>query len=633
MNRVTSQNPCPICEKPDWCGTSEDGNLAVCMRESEGSIKKTDNGGYLHRLKDTGGGNGNGGNGKHHSEKSKPKKIWKTKDEIISFWEREEGGRYDPNEDEIYPTFQVLRFNLPDDKYYRPIHQKDGGWVNGDPPGLLPIMNPSDLQTSSLVYVVEGGKCVRAAKSIGLNATTSAHGASSAAKSDWTPLAGKEVFIIPDSDKKGETYADDVATILNKLTPPAIVKIVPLPGLTGKEDIFEYIEKRDSMDPETIRDEIERLAADTPLWIPPAVPVSGPVLTCLADVEPREVLWLWPGRIPLGRITLLVGRPGEGKSFLSVDMASRITTGTPWPDGAICPRGSVILITAEDDPGDTIRPRLDSHYANCKKVHLLTAVRQFDDKNNAREVMFTLSDVDALEAALQTHSDCKLLVVDPIGSFLGGNTDAHRDNEVRSILSPIGQLAEKYGPAVLVVAHRRKSSGTFADDLALGSRAFTGIARCVWHLSRDKDNKSRRLLLPGKNNLAAEGDGLAFAIQGDPPRIIWERDPVTMNADDGLAIENGTGESERLTPAAEWLRGQLKDHQERTVQSLKDEAKAAGLSWRQVERASSRLMVRVFRSTFGGGCVWQLPRPGLPYSPPNGEYVKSGENGKYGENV
>ena len=102
---------------------------------------------------------------------------------------------------------------------------------------------------------------------------------------------------------------------------------------------------------------LERLADAAPVWTPAAAVEPGPILTCLADVEPRPVSWLWPGRIPLGRITLLVGRPGEGKSFLTTDAAARVTTGTPWPDGSDCPQGSVILISAEDDPGDTIRPQ------------------------------------------------------------------------------------------------------------------------------------------------------------------------------------------------------------------------------------------------------------------------------------
>ena len=308
-------------------------------------------------------------------------------------------------------------------------------------------------------------------------------------------------------------------------------------------------------------------------------------------VEPCEIKWLWPGRIALWRITLLVGRPGEGKSFATCDFTARVTTGTPWPDGGECPIGSVILICAEDDPGDTIRPRLDAHHADCGKVHLLSMVRKFDDDGKPHEIVFTLADAAALEAALIARPDCKLVVIDPIGSFLGGTTDSHRDNEVRAVLAPVAALAAKYGAAVLVVAHRRKSVGANADEMALGSRAFTGIARTVWHLSRDKENKDRRLLLPGKNNLSAEGDGLAFTIGGDPAAISWEHAPVQMSANEALVAENdGSAEKSRPGPepearkaAEDWL-NQMLAGGEMAVSKVKEESAAAGLAWRTVQR-------------------------------------------------
>jgi hypothetical protein len=314
----------------------------------------------------------------------------------------------------------------------------------------------------------------------------------------------------------------------------------------------------------------------------------------------------------MGRISLLVGRPGEGKSFLTTDMAARVTTGTPWPDGGDCPKGSVILISAEDDPGDTIRPRLDAHYADLHRVHLLSAVVRVDSEGRY-ERMVTLADLDAIEAALERLPDCKLIIVDPVGSFLGGRTDAHRDNEVRAVLAPIAKLAEKHGPAVLVVAHRRKSPGSIADDLALGSRAFTGIARAVWHLTRDRDDRSRRLLLPGKNNLAEEGEGLAFSIIGQPPHISWERDLVTMSADEALAAENANRGDRKPGPeatarnqAAEWLRELLTSGPMETA-TVKEEAKAAGYAWRTLHRAKDELGVKPYRREFSGPWFWQLP--------------------------
>ena len=165
-------------------------------------------------------------------------------------------------------------------------------------------------------------------------------------------------------------------------------------------------------------------------------PTTTPVLIRMSDVQTRGVDWLWPGRIPAGRATLLVGRPGEGKSFVTMDWASRVSTGTPWPDGTACPRGSVILISGEDDPRDTLRPRLDAHDADTSRIHLLAMKRLQTPDGNTQEVMFTLDDVTTLENAIQQVSDCRLIIIDPIGSFIGAKTDAHRDNEVRGVLAP-----------------------------------------------------------------------------------------------------------------------------------------------------------------------------------------------------
>ena len=496
------------------------------------------------------------------------------------------------------------------------------------------------------VFVVEGEKDVDTLARLGLVATTNPGGAGK-----WGQLANdlalhsRRVAIIPDQDNPnlkgriaGRDHGEDVARRLHgKAIEVRIVDLGTIEGFEGK-DVTDWAEWRDSQTVEELAAALIGMAEDAPIWTPSGDGcgvLPGPVLTCLADVEPREVEWLWPGRVALGRITLLVGRPGEGKSFLTIDMAARVTTGTPWPDGSTCPMGSVILISAEDDPGDTIRPRLDAHCADVRRVHLLSAVRHIDDKGDPYEVWFTLVDIAALEAALEACPGCRLVVVDPIGSFLGGKTDAHRDNEVRSVLAPIAKLAEKYRAAVVVVAHRRKSSGSSADDLALGSRAFTGIARAVWHLSRDKENKVRRLLLPGKNNLVADGNGLAFTICGDPPVIVWEHDPVTMSADDALAIENGEKhgkpgpEPEAMTQAAEWLRGELADQSTHQVADLKQEAKAAGLNWRSVQRASAHLKVKVSRQGFGGPCTWQLPSATTIQAQDgrNGEPGTNGTNG------
>ncbi len=511
------------------------------------------------------------------------------------------------------PVGMVVRWDTDSGKDIRPVSKTVKGWIIGGMPQPRPLYRLPELlaRPDERAYVCEGEKAADAAASIGLLATTSPHGCESAMTSDWTPLAGREVVMLPDQDDAGRGYAKDVTSILLKLEPPATVKIVELPCLLPKGDIYDWLEIHDAVEPDALRERIEQLI-DAAAAVDESEVLGGPILTCLADVKPVEVRWLWPGRIPLGRISLLVGRPGEGKSLLTTYMASRVTTTSPWADGVACPKGSVILISAEDDPADTIRPRLDAHHADAKRVYLLSMVRKIGTDGRHQDVMFTLADLSSLEVALRKCPDCRLIVIDPIGSFLGVKTDAHRDNEVRGVLAPLAKLAEKHGVAVVVVAHHRKSAGGFADDLALGSRAFTGIARAVWHLTRDGENKRRRLLLPGKNNLAPGGHGLAFTIIGDPPAIAWEREPVAMSADDALATENGNEKQkpgpkpEARNQVAEWLQDLLRDGP-MAVAKIKEEAKEAGYAWRTVHRAKDELGIKPYREQFGGAWMWKLP--------------------------
>lgn len=521
---------------------------------------------------------------------------------------------------------RVVRWDLPDGgKDFRPVSRSGSGWTIGGMREPRPLYRLPDLanRRNEQVFVCEGEKAADAAVSVGLLATTSPHGSQSAAKADWTPLARRKVVIVPDNDASGRQYAADVAAILAKLDPPAIVKIIATgaDGLNLPEggDMVELVQRyrQAGKDDAAIVRDLEALADEVP-----TSSVDGPVLTCLADVKPQEIRWLWQGRIPLGRITLLVSAPGEGKTLVSICMAAHVSTGTPWPDGASCPKGSVILICAEDDPADTIRPRLDVHCADVRRIHLLSAVRRAAPGGKSCDVMFTLADMTELEAAIRRLTDCRLIVIDPIGSFLGGRTDAHRDNEVRAVLVPVAHLASKYGVAVLVIAHRRKASGETADELALGSRAFTGIARAVWHVARDRDNSARRLLLPGKNNLAPEGSGLAFSIVGGPPgRVAWEKDPVQLTANEALALDLQQGrrkrgpEPEALNRAIEWLADLLTprsmpagDPKAPESLTVRHAAHEAGYSEPTLRRAKDALGIKPYRDGFWGRWMWALPK-------------------------
>lgn len=340
---------------------------------------------------------------------------------------------------------------------------------------------------------------------------------------------------------------------------------------------------------------------------------GSPVLVCLADVQPQSVNWLWLGRIPLGRMSLLVGRPGEGKSFASTDWAARVSRGKAWPDGSPCAQGSVLFVSAEDDPGDTIRPRLDAHDADTARVHLLKGVNTKNGRGLPVEGAFTLADLDSLSQALEHIGDVRLIVIDPIGSYMGGGVDAHRDNEVRGVLGPLGALAQESGAAVLLVAHQRKATAAHADDLVLGSRAFTGIARSVLHLLRDPDDEARRLLLPGKMNLSEPAPGLAFSIGGEPPRVNWETEPVHVTAAEVLA--RGNGGSKAGDEAGEWLRDALSSGPV-PAKDLKQLAEQDGLAWRTIERAKKRIGAEAAREGYSNGGRWLWFMPSGQQTPP-----------------
>ena len=170
------------------------------------------------------------------------------------------------------------------------------------------------------------------------------------------------------------------------------------------------------------------------------IPVRTPVLISLADVEPTEVQWLWKNRIALGKLTLLVGDPGEGKSFLSLDITSRVTTGAKWPDGSgHAPLGGVVLLGAEDDLADTVRPRLDAACADVSRVVALQAVKSRDEQGDYARGLSLDRDLDVVEQAIVATPDCKLLIVDPISAYMG-DADSHKNADVRSVLAPLAEL-------------------------------------------------------------------------------------------------------------------------------------------------------------------------------------------------
>jgi hypothetical protein len=365
----------------------------------------------------------------------------------------------------------------------------------------------------------------------------------------------------------------------------------------------------------TLLDETETAAPaashDRAAWAAGDVAVIRP-----AHVPREQVKWLWPGRIPFGKLTVLDGDPGLGKSTVMLDVAARVTTRSPMPDGGRLDRpGGTLLLSAEDGVADTIRPRLEAAGAN---LHLVQVLDHVTDERGPRPVEFP-ADLDRVEQyakALTFGEECyepRLLVIDPLMAYLGGEVNANRDQDVRRVLHRLKLMAESTGLAVVVIRHLNKAPGSNALYRGGGSIGIIGAARAGLLVGVDPDDDGRQVLAVSKSNLAARPPSLAYRLVSDGrygvARVAWE------GASDHSAADLLGAPAERPSPKQDQAEQLLQDaltNGPRPVSWLKQHAARKRVSWRTVERAKAALEVIVERrgepgKRGGGSYWWRLP--------------------------
>lgn len=342
--------------------------------------------------------------------------------------------------------------------------------------------------------------------------------------------------------------------------------------------------------------------------------MTGPVSIRLSDVEPERVDWLWQHRLPLGKIVVFDGDPSVGKSTTAVDCAARVSTGRDWPDGATNRVANVLLLSAEDGLADTIRPRLDAASGDPTRVYALTEVRYHDEAGDLKARPVTLADVDAIEAVVK-KIQAKLVVVDVLMAFLPGKVDAHRDQDVRGVLSQVAAMAERTGSCVLLLRHLNKATGGSALYRGGGSIGIIGAARVGMLAAQDPEDESRRVLAVSKSNLAAIPSALGYRLVDSPEhgcaRIDW-LGVTTHSAQELLSIAADSDEdrSDR-NEAVDWLSRWLVDQGGEAIAS--DVFKAAardGLAKHTVQRARKRAGVSAHKDGFGGPWIWRFTPEG-----------------------
>lgn len=227
-------------------------------------------------------------------------------------------------------------------------------------------------------------------------------------------------------------------------------------------------------------------------------------LISMSEIQTEEVKWLWRPYIPLGKVTIVQGDPGEGKTTLILAIIASLTKGEVLPESdEVLEPMNVIYQTAEDGLADTIKPRLVATGADCTRVLVID--------ESKREL--TLCD-ERLEHAIR-ETGAKLIVIDPIQAYLGGEVDMHRANEVRQVLKRVASMAERTGCAVILIGHMNKAQGLKASYRGLGSIDFRAAARSVLLVGRLKDEPSIRVMAQDKNSLAPEGVSIAFELDAE----------------------------------------------------------------------------------------------------------------------
>lgn len=337
---------------------------------------------------------------------------------------------------------------------------------------------------------------------------------------------------------------------------------------------------------------------------------DGVLLTCGSDLTPEPVCWLWPYWLALGKLHILAGPPGQGKTTIAAgNIAATVSIGGRWPDGSRCDPGNVLIWSGEDDPADTLLPRLIAAGADRSRCFFVSGARV----DGVVQPFDPARDLGHLLAAVEQVGGIRLLIVDPVVSAVTG--DSHKNGEVRRALQPLVDLAAACRCAVLGITHFSKGGqGQDPTQRVVGSVAFSAVARIVMVAAKVKgeDGEDRRILARSKSNIGPDSGGFEYhleqveALPGiEASRIAWGK-AVEGTARELLTDLSDDADEAPRDGAADFLREVLRDGPA-PVKTIKVEAADAGHAWRTVQRAADDLAVIKKKGGMSDGWYWQLP--------------------------
>lgn len=413
-------------------------------------------------------------------------------------------------------------------------------------------------------------------------------------------------------EEKAEEYATKLRSRLGDVSRGTLLRAARAGG-------FRFERER-----EAERRRIEPLAPPPPGRVPSGR-IRPEVGKIVADVQRERIRWLWPGRLAVGKLTLLDGDPGLGKSVLYCDLAARMTSGRPWPGEEGHPASvdesgrGVVIVTCEDGLADTIRPRLEEAGADLSRVVVVQTVPVWIEARDGEpgkwgERVPTLPDDLPLIEEAAARVDAGLLVIDPLFGHLSARLNSHKDQDVRQALGPLAAVAERLGLAVLIVRHLNKQSGGKAMYRGGGSIGISGAARVGLLVGRSPQDESEVILAQTKNNVAREQVSLAFAVvpsarDGEVPIVEW-RGESEWSAQDLVCPPAGEGASAPARAEAEEMLRELLASGTAAATDVYDEAERRGIRKATLRRAREALDVsceRIGGLAGKGRWYWSLP--------------------------
>jgi AAA domain len=406
----------------------------------------------------------------------------------------------------------------------------------------------------------------------------------------YTPIANLSDVSLSERNLEPDMILDHGADVVMESATPALLRIVPnhVQGMNAQKPVRQRSGDR-------IR------------------------IVKASDVKPEKVTWLWQDRLPRGKISLIDGDPGLGKSTVLLDLAARISNGAAMPDGARLDRpGSVLILSAEDGVADTMVPRLYAARADLDRIVIATSVEQADCRT--RPVVLP-DDFERLREMILDY-EVGLMIIDPLMAFLSGRVDSHKDQDVRAVLHQMKEIAEKTNAAMILCRHLTKSGGANPLYRGGGSIAILAAARVAWLVGPDPDTDGmcesdpegtspRRIIATSKSNVGKTPKALAYRVgidrEWDCSRAIWEGTTDHRASDLAAAVPADSSERGALGEAKQFLLEALRNGAQLS-KDIEAEAHAYGIETRTLRRARERLGVKAMKEKKAKGqWLWVLP--------------------------